>query len=431
MPGQPVFFRGMKFPRSVGLIFACLAAACAHASDLVLTHARVYPAPGAMALEDATVLLHDGRISSLSPSDPMPGLRVPRGAEVIDCTGMTVTAGLWNSHVHILPVELLHAQHKSGEQLTAALQEMLTRWGFTSVFDVASILANTNNIRARIAAGEIRGPRILTTGEPFFPHNGVPSYVRGYLEHNHIALPDDASTAAAVQRVRRQIHAGADGIKIFAGSIEGGDVLPMPLERAQAIVAEAHRLNRPVFAHPSNLAGVERALDSGVDVLAHVTSDDPPWSGALVERMRTARMALVPTLSLFHVEATKAGASAEQAQRIVDRAVSRLHAYAAAGGEILFGTDVGYIYQFDTAEEYTLMARAGMSFSQILASLTTNPARRFGVAGHCGRIAVGMDADITVFIGDPGSDLAALAQVRYTIRAGKIIFQAMRAPPIK
>jgi imidazolonepropionase-like amidohydrolase len=293
---------------------------------------------------------------------------------------------------------------------------------------VASILANTNNIRTRIAAGEILGPRILTTGEPFFPQDGVPSYVKGYLEDNHITLPDDPSIAAAVERVRRQVRAGADGIKIFAGSIEGDDVLPMPLERAQAIVDEAHRLDRPVFAHPSNLAGIELALDSGVDVLAHVTSDDQPWSGELVERMRTAHMALIPTLNLFDVEATQAGASVEQAQKFVDRAVARLRAYADSGGEILFGTDVGYIYQFDTAQEYTLMARAGMSFRQILASLITNPAHRFGLAGYSGRIARNMDADLSVFMGDPGSDLAAFSKVRYTIRAGKIIFQARPAP---
>jgi imidazolonepropionase-like amidohydrolase len=39
-----------------------------------------------------------------------------------------------------------------------------------------------------------------------------------------------------------------------------------------------------------------------------------------------------------------------------------------------------------------------------------------------------MDADVSVFVGDPGSDLAAFSQVRYTIRAGKIIFQGRPAP---
>jgi len=347
----------------------------------------------------------------------------PSTATVIDCTGMTVTAGLWNSHVHILPVELLHADEKAAPQLTAALQDMLTRWGFTTVFDIASILANTNAIRTRIASGEILGPRILTTGEPFFPVHGVPSYVSEYLDENRIMLPDDPTTAAAVERVQREIRAGADGIKIFAGSIEGDNVLLMPLERARAIVQEAHRLHRLVFVHPSNRAGVGIALDSGADVLAHVTSDEEVWPPVLVGRMRAAHMSVIPTLTLFDVEAKKAGAPRDVEQNIVDRAIARLRAYNAAGGDILFGTDVGYIYQFDTSEEFTLMQRAGMTFSQILASLTINPARRFGFAGHSGRIAAGMDADLTVFRGDPGTDISAFSRVSYTIRAGKVIFR--------
>jgi imidazolonepropionase-like amidohydrolase len=398
------------------------AVACAHASELILTHARVYPSPDAQPLDDAIIVVHDGRVASLRQASSKAAMPNPRGAAVIDCTGMTVTAGLWNSHVHILPVELLHADKKTASQLTSALQEMLTRWGFTTVFDVASILDNTNVIRTRIASGEVLGPRILTTGEPFFPVHGVPSYVSKYLEENNIVLPDDPTTAVAVERVRREIRAGADGIKIFAGSIEGHSVLLMPLERAQAIVQEAHRLHRPVFAHPSNLAGLDIALSSGVDVLAHVTSDEEVWRPALIERMKAAHMALIPTLTLFDVEIKKGGAPADIAQKFVDSTGARLRAYNAAGGDILFGTDVGYIYQFDTSEEYDLMQRAGMTFSQILASLTINPARRFGFAEHSGRIAVNMDADLTVFRGDPGTDISAFSRVSYTIRAGKVIF---------
>jgi imidazolonepropionase-like amidohydrolase len=375
-------------------------------------------------LPDATVLVHDQRITSVSASTSKSATPFAAGATVIDCTGMSVMAGFWNSHVHVLPVNLLHADEKTGAQLTKALQEMLTRWGFTSVYDIASVLANTNDIRTRIAAGDILGPRILTTGEPFFPAHGVPSYVSDYLDQNHIALPDDATTAEAVERVRRQVRAGANGIKIFAGSIERDDVLLMPLERAQAIVKAAHELKRPVFVHPSNLAGIEIALNSGADVLAHVTSDDQPWSPALLARMKAARMALIPTLTLFDVEVKKDGAPADVDEKVVARAVARLQAYNAAGGEILFGTDVGYIYQFDTAEEYELMQRAGMSFAQILASLTTNPARRFGFGSRSGRIAATMDADLTVLRGDPGADIDAFSHVSYTIRAGAVIFQA-------
>jgi imidazolonepropionase-like amidohydrolase len=138
--------------------------------------------------------------------------------------------------------------------------------------------------------------------------------------------------------------------------------------------------------------------------------------------MRAQKMAVIPTLTLFDVEAQKGGYSSEDAQKFADIAATRLRAFNAAGGEILFGTDVGYIYQFDTTEEYTLMQRAGMSFAQVLTSLTTNPADRFGFGSHSGRVRKGMDGDLTVFNGDPASDIAAFSRVRYTIRKGKVIF---------
>jgi imidazolonepropionase-like amidohydrolase len=102
----------------------------------------------------------------------------------------------------------------------------------------------------------------------------------------------------------------------------------------------------------------------------------------------------------------------------------QLRAYSEAGGQILFGTDVGYIEQFDTSVEFVWMSRAGMSFQQVLASLTTNPAERFGYATHSGRIATGMDADLVVLGSDPVHDATAFSKVRHTIRGGKLIYSA-------
>jgi len=84
--------------------------------------------------------------------------------------------------------------------------------------------------------------------------------------------------------------------------------------------------------------------------------------------------------------------------------------------------DVGYIEKFDTAEEFTWMSRAGMTFQKVLSSLTTNPAQRFGCSNRSGRIAKGMDADLVVLSADPAQSTVAFSQVRYTIRGGKIIY---------
>jgi len=388
-------------------------------SDLALVHAKIYPSPTEPPIENGAILVHAGRILAVGPTAT---IKIPRHAIVVDCNGLVVTAGFWNSHVHILTPGLLHAEKLSSEQITLQLQEMLTRWGFTTVFDIASVLENTTLIRRRIENDEVRGPRILTVGEPFWGKGGTPIYVKGFLEANHIIIPDVESTSQAIERVRQQVRDGADGIKIFANSIEADGVLTMPLDLAKAIVSEAHRAGKPVFAHVSNDQGIEVAVQSGVDILAHTTPSDDLWSSSFAGRLAAAHMALTPTLTLWDVEAKKGNASTNEIEKGMSRAAQQLKAFSQAGGQILYGTDVGYIEQFDTSEEFAWMSRAGMNFQQILASLTTNPATRFGYSSHSGRIAKGMDADLVLFDGDPGRDVAAFSKVHEVIRHGQPIY---------
>ena len=90
---------------------------------------------------------------------------------------------------------------------------------------------------------------------------------------------------------------------------------------------------------------------------------------------------------------------------------------------MLFGNDLGAV-DYDPSEEYVLMTAAGMSFAQILESMTTAPAARFGDPAREGRVASGFNADLAVFKGDASRDIRALAAVQYTLRAGKIVYFA-------
>ncbi len=413
----------MSVRRAVLSFVALLAllAPCAQAqvSGLALVGAKIYPAPGEPAIENGAILIRDGHIAAVGPSDK---IRIPHGTTVLDCKGLVVTAGFWNSHVHLLTPGLLHAENLSSAQIGSQLEEMLTRWGFTSVFDVASVLANTKLIRHRVENGEVSGPKILTVGEPFWGQGGTPVYVKAFLESNHIVIPEVLAPEQGRDRVRQQLAAGADGVKIFANSIEQDGILTMPLDLAQPIVVEAHGLGRPVFAHVSNHAGIELALKAGVDILTHTTPADEPWSEPFAKRLVSSHLALTPTLTLWDVEAKRAGASPANIQEGMEKAAKQLGQFSVAGGQVLFGTDVGYIDQFDTSEEFVWMSRAGLTFRQILASLTTSPAQRFGFSAHSGRLAAGMDADLVVLNADPSSDVTAFSKVRYTIGGGKIIY---------
>jgi len=135
-------------------------------------------------------------------------------------------------------------------------------------------------------------------------------------------------------------------------------------------------------------------------------------------------MALTPTLTLSEFESRKGNISARDLEEVMTRAARQLNVFFSVGGNVLFGTDVGYTDIFDTTEEFKWMSRAGMNYEQILASLTTTPARRFGYSEHTGIIAKGYDADLVVLKKDPVKDATAFANVRYTIREGMVIYDS-------
>ena len=137
--------------------------------------------------------------------------------------------------------------------------------------------------------------------------------------------------------------------------------------------------------------------------------------------MKQQHAALTPTLSMFPDEERKFGGSEADKAAVLKVAVAQLKAYFGEGGTILFGTDVGYTQLYDTTSEYEYMARAEMTWREILASLTTNPSGFFKAA-NTGRVEKGMDADLVVLEGDPAVDVKNFARVAYTVRRGKIIY---------
>ena len=65
-------------------------------------------------------------------------IKIPKDARVIDCTGKTIVAGFWNSHVHLTEAAWNNAANAPAAILEKHMQEMLTRWGFTTVWDLGS-----------------------------------------------------------------------------------------------------------------------------------------------------------------------------------------------------------------------------------------------------------------------------------------------------
>jgi imidazolonepropionase-like amidohydrolase len=333
------------------------------AMRIALTGATIYTSPFEEPIRGGAVVVEGEKIVSAAGG-------AASADQTLDCSGLTVTAGFWNSHVHFFERKWADAAAIPADELALQVEQMLTRFGFTTVFDLASGLENTRAIRERIDS-----LRIYTTGEGLVAPGALPpDIVFTMMGVMRVPMPEVADAAQAAAATRALLERGVDGIKLFTSAPEV----------MAAAADEAHRAGKPVFVHPANGDAVRAALQAGVDVIAHTTPSSGPWP----ESMPIKHAALTPTLTLWKNAKRHDRLSAQD--QFVETALGQLRAWRAAGGTVLFGTD-------------------------LLASLTTAPAAHFG-ATNSGRIASGLDADLVAFEGEWP------AAVRYTMRAGKIVY---------
>lgn len=335
---------------------------------------------------------------------------IPADAQTIDCSGATIVPGLCNAHVHLFERKWADAHATPAAELAAQLEDV-TRYGFTSVFDLSSAWENTRALRDRIAGGEVAGPRMRSTGEGLIAPGGLPPpMVMSAMGMMNTPLPEIADAREATRAAEVLIDAGVDALKVFLSSNSGHAVVNP--DALRAVVEQAHRANKPVFAHPTTADDVSAALHAGVDVIAHTTPRSGPWGEDILRAARERRTALIPTLSLWKQLMRHDRRSLQHA--MIASAVEQLRAWRDAGGIVIFGTDFGAVDP-DPSDEYALMQRAGMTTDEILAAMTSAPAEFFGDVDQ-GRLAPGYQADLAVF-DEP------LGNVRMTIRSGEIIYR--------
>jgi len=384
---------------------------------LALVGGTIYISSTEDPIRDGVVLINDGKIAGVGTRGQV---KIRQSAQLVDCSGRTIMAGFWNSHVHFMERKWADVASIPAPELNRQLRDMLTRYGFTAAFDLSSPWENTRLLRDRIESGEVSGPRVYSTGLGLLPANpGLPpDAILNFMGWVRTPAPEIADAAQATAASRKLLDAGVDGIKLFVSAPSKAALSQGTIEAA---VNEAHRLGKPVFVHPNTGADVLMALHAGVDVVAHTTPQSGPWDETLLVAIKEHRVALTPTLWIWKWFASHDRISAQD--KIVNTEVGQLRAWVASGGTVLFGTDLGAVDP-DPSEEYTLMVQAGMDFRQILASLTTAPAERFGKSKQLGRVAAGLRADLVVLKGDPSNNIRALAEVQYTLGDGKIIYRA-------
>ena len=232
---------------------------------------------------DTTVLVDDkGKIVEVGPTPAKvkmrggeqidrPARQVPhtRTASICTCTGLATA----RPAVRATPegaVQKVHGQPRFGmailrHMLKASLKNQLAS-GVTTVRSVGDPGYADIQVRDQIKSGKFQGPRLIASG------CGIT------VPEGHARL--FAKKATTPEEGRALVHEhfsnGADQIKLFItggvfdAEVEGEPgVLRMPLDIAQAVCDEAHKLGLRTSAHIESTEGVEVGLKAGVDTIEH------------------------------------------------------------------------------------------------------------------------------------------------------------------
>lgn len=428
--------------------------AAADSAKKALVGGRLIDGFGGRPLANSVILIDGDTIEKVGT---VGSLAVPEGYAVISTEGMDVLPGLWESHAHLMING--HADYPhwnktyigrfAGEIMPASAVQLLLA-GITTARDLGAPLEASAEVKRRIAAGEIPGPRLFVSG-PFLQHE-----VEDWETEYRWAV-SGAEDARA--KVRRLAEAGMDIVKLI-------DQDKMTLDEAKAIVDEAHRRGLKVVAHSHRPNEIRRGLEIGVDNFEHTgltTAPEYPEDviRALRERTATGRIAggplfWTPTVEgLWNYESTvdnpemldgdcwHRGLSEDIIEDIrqsiqqpgqlgysqltplrkptLQRKIAQLR---EAGVVFLVGTDSGIPMKFhcqSTWNELAVWVRVmGIPPMQAIRAATYWPAVMMGVADRWGTVAAGKLADIVAVRGDVLRTIELLSRVDLVIKGGTV-----------
>ncbi|WP_410565796.1 amidohydrolase family protein [Amycolatopsis sp. cmx-4-61] len=361
------------------------------AAKTVLRNVRVFD--GTTLTEPRTVVI-DGTVIGEDPA----------GGREVDAAGGTLLPGLIDTHVHL---------HGPGDL------DVLASWGVTTALDMACWPVE-----------RVKALREVT-GSADFRTAGLPAIGSGGHHAEMPAMPEDAvirTPGDARRHVEARVAEGADYVKGIAEAPgEGGP----SAEALGALVEAAREHGLRTVVHAVSPGAFAVAVQSGAEFVTHV-----PLAGPIraedVAAMKAAGQVSIPTITMMAAILTTGPLAGRFPIDGVLRNVADLH---TAGVRILAGTDANDDPAAPAAprhgrslhDEFELLARAGLTHTEILRSATTDAARAFGLRDR-GAIAPGLRADLVLLDGNPVEDISATRAIRSVWCAGTEITPASHRP---
>lgn len=376
--------------------------------------ARLIDGTGRSPVDDAVVVVRDGRIAA---AGPRASVRIPSGMRVLDAKGASIVPGLWDMHAHAAQIEWLPAYLAAG---------------VTTVRDMGGEQPYLTAIRDAIASGKGLGPRVLLSG--LVDGDGA-----GGFGAVIAATPEQGRSV-----VDRYHAAGFDQMKLY--SLLQPDVV-------SAITARAHELGMTVTGHVPAALGIRRAVEAGMDHIAHLpiagdpqsaetrsligflasrkTVVDPtlPWNEVLGRSPQTALDSLEPGFAhappalLQNYRSVSNETSPEAARQRVVTSGRMVKAIFDAGVPVVAGTD-GALPGYSVLRSIEMFVEAGLTPMQAIEAATRVPAEAMGLSKDSGTIEAGKRADLIVLNADPLAAIGNIRALRWVVANGRVMAPA-------
>ncbi|MBL9069947.1 MAG: amidohydrolase family protein [Sphingopyxis sp.] len=408
------------------------------AARTVIHAGKLLAEPGKPVRGASTILVEGDRIVAI-----VDGFQAPdASATLIDLKDKYVLPGLIDSHVHLtsdaggLAGQLEEVTLSPAAQaFNAEVNGLKTlRAGFTTVRNLGDGDGATLALRDAIAAGKVRGPRIIDAGNAISGSAGHMDGSLGYRDELRPFFQGAGNTCNGADDCRRavrlQVGRGADVIK-FASTggvnsrIGAGLGKQMFDDEAKAIVDTAHMFGKKVAVHAHGADGIRLALEAGADSIEHGTILDE----ATIAAWAKSKAYYVPTLSTVNGYKERLAANANayapdvlaKIQWRIAITGKSLEQLVPRGVRIAFGTDAGVSKHGRNGDEFELMVQHGMTPIESIRAATINAADLLGLSNEIGTIAAGKSADIIAVTGDPVADVRLLKKVDFVMARGSVI----------
>lgn len=418
------------------LVFLPSSEAWAESRSLLVDNVRLvgFSDPRPAIQKGVSLLIRDGRIAAVMPA----GEAAPADTRV-DGSGLTVIPGLTDMHIH------LWDQAELGAYLGS---------GITTIRNMSGMPFHLR-LAQRIDAGELSGPRLLTSG-PILNSNGPNEQV------NHQIVNDET---AARKAVAQQHESGFRRLKVYSN---------LSREAYEAILDEASHRKMLITGHtPEGIRseGVprdrpfaitfEEILDDGFESIEHVETivwhglrnrRDEEAARVLAQRISDAQVAVTPTLIAYHNLLRVAQTRGEAVHRAgtewlnpleqateqenftfwANQPTAELERNAAffshftkllqkEGVLLITGTDSGIFSNppgYSLYEELGLLVEAGLTPYDALQAATWNPALVLGETDVRGCVKAGCVADLVLYACDPLAEISCVQHPLAVVRAG-------------